>query len=112
MTADRLLPDAFSDLEEFATAWSLPTANERCERRLASSMEELQAFYDAAVPRAEEAIVHLNGYDIDDLPEPEVRLLWLLCSLSVISFAVDIFKQPKVPDAGDGVLPVTLEPRP
>ncbi len=43
------LPPAFADLEPYA-AWSLPTERERFAKRLASSMEELESFYDAALP--------------------------------------------------------------
>ena len=106
------LPVEFVDLEPFAATWCLPTVNERAAQRLASTMDELQAFYDATVPRAEDAIVYLNRFDIDDLPDNAVQLFYLLCSLSVISFAVDVFKQPKVPDSGAGILPVTIEPGP
>jgi len=51
-----LLPAEFADLEPFAATWCLPTEPERWARRLASTMDELQAFYDAAFPRAEEAV--------------------------------------------------------
>ena len=44
-----VLPPAFADLEPFA-AWCLPTEAERYAKRLASSMDELQAFYDAGLP--------------------------------------------------------------
>jgi len=42
-----ILPGEFADLEPFV-GWSLPTENERYAKRLSSSMDELQAFYDAA----------------------------------------------------------------
>ena len=43
------LPPDFADLEPFAD-WALPTEAERYAKRLASTMAELQAFYDAAFP--------------------------------------------------------------
>ena len=46
------LPPEFADLEPFAD-WCLETEAERYAKRLASSMDELQAFYDAAFPRLE-----------------------------------------------------------
>ena len=48
------LPPAFEDLEPWAD-WALPTEPERYAKRLASEFDELQAFYDAAFPRLEEA---------------------------------------------------------
>ena len=48
-------PNQFADLEPFAD-WALATEPERYAKRLASSMDELQAFYDAAFPRLEDAM--------------------------------------------------------
>jgi hypothetical protein len=111
-TTTGLLPAGFEDLEPFAEVWALPSLNERHAKRVSSTMPELQAFYDAVVPRLEDAISHLDTYPVDDLPEAETRLFWTLCSLSLISFAVDVFKQPKVIDSGDGDIPAVLEPGP
>ena len=44
MTA--MLPTEFAELEAFSE-WCLPTEAERYAKRLASSMAEMQAFYDA-----------------------------------------------------------------
>ncbi len=53
------LPAEFADLEPFAD-WSLATEAERYAKRLSSTMDELQAFYDAAFPRLEEAAAYLD----------------------------------------------------
>ncbi len=45
-------PADFADLEPFAD-WALPSEGDRYAKRIASSMDELQAFYDAAFPRLE-----------------------------------------------------------
>jgi hypothetical protein len=82
---------------------------ERYQRRLASSMEEMQAFYDAALPRGEEAIAYLDQFDLHELPDAALHLLWLMCSLSTVSFAIDVFLQPRIPSAGNGYLPWTTE---
>ena len=44
------LPEQFAELEPFL-GWALPTEKERYAKRVASSMDELQAIYDAAFPR-------------------------------------------------------------
>ena len=49
------LPTDFADLEPFA-GWALETEAERYAKRLSSTMDELQAFYDTAFPRLEAAI--------------------------------------------------------
>jgi hypothetical protein len=110
MGSDAMLPEQFSDLEAFAQIWALPTANERCDRRLEATMEEMSSFYDAVLPRGDEIFDYLDQFDYPDLPESAVHLVWLLCALSVVSFSVDVFKQPRVPDAGEGTLPITVEP--
>ena len=112
MTTEAMLPAEFADLEPFARTWSLPRERDRYERRLASSMAEMQAFYDAIVPRAKDALAYLDELDLNDLPEPALNLIRMLYSLSTISFAVDCFKQPHVPDSGSAYLDVVVEPGP
>jgi hypothetical protein len=84
--ADALLPPQFSDLEPFATDWCLASEPERYAKRLASTMDEMQAFYDAFFPRAEEAIAYLDKLPLHDLPDDARRLLHLLYSLIMVSF--------------------------
>ncbi len=104
-----VLPPEFADLEPFA-AWSLRTEDERYARRLASTMEELQSFYDAAFPRLEAATAYLDGLELDALPEPAIRLLWLCYSLVNASFPVEVWRQPRVPDSGAASLQLVVEP--
>jgi hypothetical protein len=113
MTSETLLPEEFADLEPFAQRWALPTATERYQRRVDSTMPELQAFYDAMVPRGDQAFAYLDQFPLDDMPDQALHLLWLLLSLSAVSFAVDCFKQVRVPDSGDVTnMPWTVEPVP
>jgi hypothetical protein len=103
------LPDEFSDLEPFA-AWSLPTERERYTKRLASTMDELQAFYDAAFPRLEDAASYLGQFDLGALPEDARHLLWLCYSLVNASFPVEVWRQARVPDSGAAYLDLVVEP--
>lgn len=107
MTA--ILPAAFSDLEPFAD-WCLATERERYTKRLASSIDELQAFYDAAFPRLEAAMAHLDALPLDDLPDDATRLLWLCYSLINASFPVEVWRQARVPDSGAANMDVVVEP--
>jgi hypothetical protein len=104
-----VLPVEFADLEPFAD-WSLRTERERYAKRLASSMDELQAFYDAAFPRLQAAMAHLDALPIDDLPEDATRLLWLCYSLVNASFPVEVWRQARVPDSGAASMDVIVEP--
>ncbi|MFN2537155.1 MAG: hypothetical protein ABR549_03255 [Mycobacteriales bacterium] len=102
-------PAEFSDLEVYAE-WALPGENARYDKRLASTMEELQAFYDAVFPRLEAAASYLEQFTMDALPEDAKRLLWLFSSLVTVSFPVEVWRQPRVPDSGAAVVDNVLQP--
>ena len=104
-----VLPTEFADLEPFAD-WALETEAERYAKRLASSMDELQAFYDAAFPRLEAAMAYLDALDLQALPDDAARLLWLCYSLVNASFPVEVWRQARVPDSGAASMDVIVEP--
>jgi hypothetical protein len=104
-----MLPAEFAALEPFGD-WALATEPERYAKRLASSMADMQAFYDAAFPQLERALTHLDHYQLHDLPEPERNLLYLMMSLIMVSFPVEVWKQPRVPDSGAAYLDLITEP--
>ena len=105
-----MLPPEFGDLEEYAPTWCLATEAQRYARRLSSTMTEMQAFYDAAFPRIDDAMAYLEQYEPDALPEDGKRLLWLYCALVTVSFPVEVWRQPRVPDSGSTALNAILEP--
>ncbi|MFD0691673.1 hypothetical protein [Actinomadura fibrosa] len=107
-----LLPENFADLEPFAERWCLATEHERYGARLASTTEEMQAFYDAVVPRAEEAMSYLEKLPFDALPEDALNLLHLLYSMIQVSFPVEVWRQPRVPDSGSSSFDCVIEPVP
>jgi len=107
-----LLPPEFADLKPFVETWCLPTETERFERRLASSMDEILAFYNAFFPRLEEAIDYCDRHPLNDLPDDVERLLQLIYSLVMVSMAVEVFGQPKTVDAADAVVVRVAEPQP
>ena len=107
-----LLPSQFSDLEPYAAKWCLPTERQRFAMRMASTMDEMQAFYDAFVPRAEAAIAYCEKFPLDDMPEDAQRLLQLLYSLVMVSFPIEAWRQPHIPDSGAAYLDLVIEPRP
>lgn len=89
------LPKPFGDLEPFA-GWALGSEREREERRLASTIEELRAFYDAVTPRIAAIVSYLNGFALDEMPAPARTLLDLALSWTEIASAVEIYGQPRV----------------
>jgi hypothetical protein len=110
--SDALLPKEFADLEPFAATWCLATERERFAQRMASSMDDIQAFYDAFLPRAEAAIAYCDQFPLDDMPDDAQRLLQLLYSLVMASFPVEAWRQPHIPDSGAAYLDLLIEPVP
>ena len=104
-----MLPAEFAALEPFSD-WVLASEPERYARRLASSMAEMQAFYDAAFPLLEPAMAHLDEFSAGELPEPERTLMLLMMSLVTVSFPVEVWKQARVPDSGAAYLDLVSEP--
>ncbi|MFK7894546.1 MAG: hypothetical protein AB8G23_01855 [Myxococcota bacterium] len=102
-------PADFADLEPFAD-WAIQGETPRYEKRIASTMEELQTFYDAATKRIEDVMAYLEKHEVDDLPEEGVRLLWLYCALITVSFPIEAWRQPRVPDSGAAIINAILEP--
>lgn len=89
------LPSGFSDLERFAD-WMLPTTVERNRKRLASSMDEISALYNALLPRLEEVLAYLDQFSLEEMPQDALRLLFLTLSLAEVSIGVELFHEPKV----------------
>jgi hypothetical protein len=104
-----VLPTEFAELEPFVP-WSLEREAARYAKRLASTLDELQTFYDAAFPRLEEIMTYLDQFDIGALPPDAGRLLWLSYSLVNVSFPVEVWRQPRVPDSGAALLDMVIEP--
>ena len=108
-TTTASLPAEFADLEPFAD-WCLATEAERYAKRLGSTMDELQAFYDAAFPRLEAAMAYLDGFPLDALPDEATSLLHLCYSLVNASFPVECWRQPRVPDSGAASMDAVVQP--
>ncbi len=104
-------PADFADLEPFAD-WVLPSESDRYGKRLATPMADLQAFYDAAFPRLEESIDYLKAVTLEGITDEDRNLLWLFSSLVTVSFPVEVWRQPRVPDSGASSIDVVVEPVP
>ena len=105
------LPADFADLEPFAD-WALPSEFDRYGKRLATSMAGLQAFYDAAFPMLEEGTDYLKSVTLEGISDEDRNLLWLFSSLVTVSFPVEVWRQPRVPDSGASSIDVVVEPVP
>lgn len=91
------LPHAFADLQSHADRFALPTEGERHAQRLKGPFSELQALYDAVLPRLDAIQSYLKTQPWPDLPEREQHLLNLALALMEVSLAVESHRQPTVP---------------
>lgn len=112
LLSDRLLPTQFTELEPFALTWCLASGEDRYAQRMASTMDEMQKFYDAGFLRIEEALAYCDKYPLDDLPDDARHLLQLVHSIIVVAMCVEIWHQRNVIDGGDARLDRVGEPLP
>jgi hypothetical protein len=108
MTATAL-PGEFAELERFGE-WMLPNERARYNKRVTSTMAELQAFYDGVFPHLDAAAAYLERIAMDELSDEDKHLLWLCSSLVTVSFAVECWRQPRVPDSGAATFDEVLAP--
>ena len=80
------LPEEFADLERFAD-WCLPTEEERYQKRLNSTMAEMQELYDAGMARLEEIMVYVDArFPLKGMPDDAKALVHLGQSIVMVSF--------------------------
>jgi hypothetical protein len=109
MATTDTLPAEFAEFERYLD-WALATEPERYAKRLASSMTEMQAFYDATFPRLNDVIEYCDKFSLDDLPDDARTLMHLMQSLVMVSFPIEAWKQPRVPDSGAAWVELIREP--
>ena len=90
------LPAGFEDLEPYVAAWSLTGEDARFRKRLAASMHEIRAFYDAIVSRMEAVMEHLGHCPATGLPPADAALLGLALSYVEISRVFEVWNQQDV----------------
>ncbi len=90
MTGRQLLPAAFAELECFVAHWAGKTTDDRVHARSSSSLAEIRTFYDAMVPRLEEAIEHIDAIGLNALPPDSANLARLVLGLGQASISVEI----------------------
>ncbi len=103
-------PEQFAALEPFAD-WALRSERDAYAKRINSTMEQLQAFYDAAFSYLGQAREYLSKVPYDrKMSDEDKNLTWLFCSLCTVSFPVEVWNQPRVPDSGASSLDAVAEP--
>ena len=103
------LPSEFAVLEPHLS-WALPHEPDRYTKRLASSMAQMQEFYDAAFPILDDVVAYCDKFPLDDLPDEAKTLMHIMQSLVMVSFPIEAWKQPRVPDSGAAWVELLREP--
>lgn len=99
------LPQQFSQLEHLVPEWAIEDGHQRYLKRVASSMDQIQAFYDQVFPLADAAVAYLDGFDYGrPLPPEAANLRNLLYSLITVSLAVELWHQPRVKHSAHTIL--------
>src|SRR3546814_3548014 len=62
-----LLPGLFADLEPWLDQWALATEQQRFDKRVSLTMDELRPFYEAMLDRMPTIMDHLAKLPIDGL---------------------------------------------
>lgn len=93
------LPEQFSDLEPFLAKWDLPGTNERYAQKLASTIGELEEFHGAVRKHLEQIKSYLDSKAFDEYSDADGRLARLAFAWVPVAEAVEVFKQPRVPDS-------------
>lgn len=103
------LPSEFTALEPHL-GWALAHEPDRYAKRLASSMTEMQEFYDVAFPMLDDVTAYCDKFPLDDLPDDAKTLMHIMQSLVMVSFPIEAWKQPRVPDSGAAWVELLSEP--
>ena len=100
-----LLPPEFSDLEHLVPEWAIEDGHDRYVKRVNSSMDQIQAFYDEVFPHADEAVAYIDKFDYSEpLPDDVANLRNLLYSLITVSLADELWNQPRVKHSANTIL--------
>jgi hypothetical protein len=89
-----LLPNEFEDLDALVEEWAIPTSSARAEKRLQSTIECLEGFYNRLAPRAEGALAYLQTIALEGMSERDSNLLRLLLTLAEVSPAIEWYGRP------------------
>lgn len=93
----------FSELQPYIERWGLLTAAERLQLRVDTDLDELQDFYNAVSPHLEAVIEYLNQYPIDEIPESDKALAYMVLALCEVDDAIHMWKATNLEYISDPV---------
>lgn len=84
------LPAAYRELQPFVVDWALETEGERLKKLIATSIEDLRAFYDAMFPHAAAIRDDLSACKLDSLTGEEKTLFFLLMTFVEVAHPIEL----------------------
>ena len=88
-------PPEFGKLVSYSS-WVLADELARRNKCVASSMDEIQGFYDTMLVSMDSILGHLNEFSLDALPKAEQNLLALALAFVEAAISVEMFEQPEI----------------
>jgi hypothetical protein len=93
------LPSEFSDLSDLTTDWALDGMAALNQARLQHSMKEIDIFYQRMLERMDAIMTYLKDLPTSIMLSPADRNLYnLACAYMEVAPAVELFRDPDVPD--------------
>lgn len=86
-------PDV-SDIEVEINLWALPTTEDRLVKRMNSTMDEINSFHYAMLPKLPAIIEYLNQFKLADLSDDDIKLSWAALAMCEVDNAVYKWKTP------------------
>lgn len=96
-TSSNRLPPEFAELAPFVDHWACASTNERVAARSVLTQAEIRAFYDAMVPRLNEAIDYIDSVGLHTLTPEAETLAQLVLGLGQASISIEIHGAPIKP---------------
>mgnify|MGYP001311344633 CR=1 FL=1 len=93
------LPSEFSDLSDLTNDWALDGMAALNKARLQHSMKEIDFFYQRMLERMDAIMAYLQNLPTNITLSPTDRNLYnLACAYMEVAPAVELFRDPDVPD--------------
>ena len=86
-------PDV-SDIEVEINLWALPTTEDRLVKRMNSTMDEINSFHYAMLPKLPAIIDYLNQFKLSELSEEDLKLSRAALAMCEVDNAVYKWKAP------------------
>ena len=93
------LPKQFAAMQPLVDDWALASEAARNSKRRASSMQQIQDYYDALQPQMDAVMTYLNGFALAETPEEAKTVLYLALMFMELSTAVELYQTVDVPES-------------